>query len=374
MNPLPDANSIPARRLAAQKIARSDGGDAAKLVAWMGAVQAQDYAGVKWALGLRLPAETTEADIEAALDQGLILRTHTLRWTWQLVTPADIRWMTALVAPRLRARAAARHRTLGLDEATFRKSGLVITKALRDGEHLTRVELAARLARANVLTTGERLAHLLGRAELDGLIASGVRRGKQQTYALLDLRAPSPPTPLSHDEALAALAIRYFRSHGPATFADFLWWSSLAPVDARRAVETAAPELHTEQIDGVAHWYTGPAPRGRRSPTASRAHLLPAFDEYLVAYRDRRAVLDPRFRKNHNAGGGMLAPCLIVDGRVIGTWRRELTATSVVITLDAFDAKTKPAHGLPRDLKEEINEAARRYGDFLGREPKLAIR
>jgi hypothetical protein len=333
------------------------------LVRWLGAVQAQDYAGAKWAVGLRLSdRELGEASVERCLAEGTILRTHVMRWTWQLVLPEDVRWMLALVAPRLLTRAARRHRELDLDAATFRKSSTLLEKTVRDGRHRTRDELAAVLAKAGISTAKERLSHLLGRAEIDGVLCSGARRGKQFTYTHLDHRAPTRRSPLARDEALAELARRYFASRGPALLADFAWWSGLSASDARAGLEAIRSSLVSDVIDGHAyfHWAesaTVAAPKGA-------CHLLPAFDEYLVAYRNRDALLDAEHAKRLNAGGGMLNPAVLVDGRVIGTWRRELAPAAALLEVNLFETPTAK-------LQQTIARAAARFGHFLGVETRI---
>jgi hypothetical protein len=346
---------IEARRLAAQQLARPAFEAPEELVAWLGAVQAQDYAGAKWALGVRL-RDATDASIERALASGAILRTHAFRFTWQLIAPADVRWMLELVAPRLRARAARRNRELELDAKTLAKSNRALAKALDGGEHLTRDELGAALARAGVSPRGQRLAHLLAHAEVDAVICSGARRGKQRTYALLDRRAPKGRA-LARDEALAELASRYFRSRGPATIADFIWWSGLAPSEARAGAHEA--RIVSEVIDGRTYFFADDDP-----PPARGVWLLPAFDEYLVAYRDRAAVLDPRHTKRLNRGGGMLDPCVVVDGRVVGTWKRTLAKAEVAIDIAAFTRASARAFA----------GAAKRYATFLGLTPTVHSR
>ena len=342
------------RRLYAQQIGRHDFTTPADLVAWLGAVQAQDYGAAKWALGLRLPEGATDAIIERAIAEGAILRTHALRGTWQLVTPKDVRWMLKLVAPRLAARFATRHRQLELDAATFRRSNAALEKALRDGSHLTRAELATALRRARISTAGQRLAHLLAQAEADAVICSGARRWKQSTYALLDHRSPDPPRPLARADALAELARRYFRSRGPATVADFAWWSGLPAAEARVGLESVKSALISDVIDGQIYWRSDePAAR----TASAKAYLLPAFEEYLIAYRARDAVLDPRHAERFH-GGGLLDPCVILEGTVIGTWRRALGRRSVAIDLHLFEP------GLRRP--PALAAAAAKYGAFLG--------
>jgi hypothetical protein len=271
--------------------------------------------------------------------------------------------MLSLVAARLIDQTARRHRELELDAATFRRSNAALAKALRGGGHLTRDELAAVLRGAGVATTGARLSHLLGYAELEGILCSGEMRAKRVTWALLDERVPAQARgPADREAALGELARRYFSSRGPATLADFVWWSGLAPAEARAAVEAAGAALLALPRDGVIR-YQGAArlPRRQGSPTAPQALLLPGFDEYLVAYRDRSAVLEPADARRVNDRGGMLNPCVVRDGEIIGTWRRELDrADKVSVEVTLFPSRAKAD-------EEPIREAAERYGAFLGR-------
>jgi len=353
--------SIAARRLAAQRIARREHRDPAALVSWMGALQAQDPAAARWAVGMRLAgASPREAAIQRALDEGTIIRTHVMRWTWQLVAAADLHWMLPLIGPEVIRRAARRFRELALDEATFRRSRGVLERALRDGAHRTRDELGAALAAAGIATEdGRRLSHLLGRAELEGIICSGATRGKAATFALLAARAPRPAAAWPRERALAELARRYFRSRGPATVADFVWWSGLRPAEARAALESVRPELARDTLDGREAWRD---PEGAVAPRAALAdaHLIPPFDELLIAYKDRGAVLDPQHATHMNAGGGMLPGAVVLGGRVVASWRRTLVRDEVAVQVRPF-ARIAAAD------RAKIQRAAGRYARFLGR-------
>jgi hypothetical protein len=332
----------------------------------MVAVQAQDPAAVRWAVGLRMGGAAVEADVHDAL-AGEVLRTHLFRGTWQLVTPGDVRWLLALVAPRVLARASRRFRELGLDPATLRRSEQTIARAL-GGRHPTRAELSSALLRAKI-ATGPRLSHLLWHAELQGILTSGVPRAGRPTYASLDERAPPGPLP-DREAALAELARRYFESRGPATDDDFAWWSGLPPADARRGRAASSSALASLDAGGQSYWLGAtrlPSARKTASVRQLSAHLLPGFDEYLVAYRDRDAVLDPAVVARINAGGGMLNPVVVIDGLVRGTWRRTLARDHVAIEIDLF-APLSPA------ADAAVEAAARRYASFLGREPRLVRR
>ena len=285
-------------------------------VAWLGAVQAQDHAGARWAIGQRVRG-CTDADVERAFEDGRLLRTHVLRPTWHLVLPADLRWLLALTAPRVKAAMASYDRKLDLTPSVYRRSAAALEKALR-GPPLTRGELALALERAGIAARGQRLAHLVMRAELDALLVSGPRRGKQHTYALFDARVPpSPPRP--RDEAVAALAARYFRSHGPAQVHDFAWWSGLGVTEARAGVAAQGTRLVSEEVDGKTYWLDPAAPSPRVKRPAVR--LLPNYDELVVAYRDHTATLDPALGRRLHALPGTLDRHLVtVDGRVVGGW------------------------------------------------------
>jgi len=209
------------RRLTNHRLERSEFRKPADVVQWLGAVQAQDYAGAKWALGLRAKG-LTDADVDRAFDEGTILRTHILRPTWHFVTPADIRWMLALTFRRVHAANAHTYREFELNASVFRRSRKAIERELRGGKDRTRAELASVLRRAGIAAKGIRLAALMIDAELEGVIVSGPRRGTQFTYALVEERAPRGRT-VDREEALAELTTRYFSSHGPATLRDYAW-------------------------------------------------------------------------------------------------------------------------------------------------------
>lgn len=345
---------IPAQRLTNQHLVRPLDAAPSKVVSWFGAIQAQDYLAALWALGQRT-AGATDATIEAALSDGSVLRTHIFRGTWQCVAREDVRWMLDLVGPRVIAGSRSRLRELGLDEKLLRKCGVLFARALEGGAHLTRLEMAEVLARGRVPSVRGRLMHILGHAELDGIIVSGGRRGKQRTFALLEHRAPRARR-LVRDEALAELAVRYFQSRGPATLRDFAWWTGLPMRDLRVAIELAGRSLESATLEGET-WWSRPGRSG--SLRRGRASLLPAFDEYLVGYTDRSAVLDARFAKQVNAGGGMLRPAVVIDGKVVGTWSRRLVKTGAEVSVRPFNRFT-------RAERQAVDAALTRYVKFLG--------
>ncbi len=353
------------QRLACQRIGSAKPAHPAEVVQQLGMVQAQDYLGALWAVGVRLP-DAREADIEKALAERRMVRTWPARGTLHFVAAADVRWILHLLAPRTVTRTSGRARQLGLDDDTFARSGDVLTRTLRGGRQMPREELYHALEAAGISTEGQRGIHIVARLAQQGLVCFGARQGKQQTFTLLDEWLP-PAKSLPRDQALAELTRRYFTGHGPATLSDFVWWSGLTATDSRAGLEMARPYLAAEEIDGQTYWQPASALEASAAPLAEppEACLLPAFDEYLVGYTDRSAVLDPRFVKATNAGGGMLNPVIVIDGQVVGTWKRILKRETVVITPSWFRAPRKAQQAA-------LLQAAKRYGAFLGRTAVLA--
>lgn len=323
------------------------------VVAWFGAVQAQDYLGSLWAVGLRMQ-QATEAAIEQAIADGVIVRTHPMRGTWHFVAAVDIRWLLSLMAPRTIASAAGWYRRLELDDTTFAKSNVVFARTLMGGRQLTRKELAAAHEQAGISTADLRMTFLLSRAEAEGLICSGARRGKQFTYALLDELVP-PSKTLAREEAVAELVRRYFTSHGPATVQDFVWWSGLTTADARAGLAMVKSHLIQQVIDGQTYWLAPSTPTA--SVVSPTAYLLPPYDEYTVAYTDRSAVLDPAYAEQTR--NGIFSPVMVVDGQIVGTWTRTFKKNSVVLATSLFIS-------LSQTQEQALAAAGQRYSQFIG--------
>ena len=343
------------RRLVTQRLLGAPFSKPEAAVEWLGAVQAQDYAGVKWALGQRVKEGVTDRAIESAIDDGAIVRTHVLRPTWHLVMPADLRWMLALSAPRIHAASASYYRKNELDGRTFARSEAVLGRALRCGQHLTRAELAKALASAGIASSGLRLGLLMMHAELEAVICSGPRRGKQFTYALVDERVPAT-RPWSRERSLSELTLRYFQSHGPARAQDFAGWSGLTLTDAKLGIELAGASLAKEVVDGKDYWSSPPERRASRGGVS--VHLLPNYDEYLIAYKDGVAVDAETVRKLDNRSGVLSHHVVVVQGRVIGSWRRLAGKASVVV-------ETRLLERLDDATEQDFRGALDRYAGFL---------
>ena len=355
---------IARQRLAGQDLIAPTRNQPRDVVARLGAMQAQDFAGAKWAIGLRTRG-LKDADVERAFNDGDIIRTHVLRPTWQFVAPGDLRWMLTLTGPRVHALSAGRYRELGLDPAVFRRSRTVLEKALRDGRHLTRTELARAYQRARIETkTPQRLVYLLANAELDGLICSGPRIGKQHTYALLEERVPRSGL-VGRDEALLDLTVRYFTTRGPATLNDFAWWSGLTVADGKRGVEQARSRLEQVTIEGRAYWRG----EGQRDdlPETGTALLLPNYDEYFIGFKDRSAIGEAVAQsKVKLPAGAFLAHIVVVDGQVAGGWKRAMEKNAARVDLTPLATRTPGA-------QRAIAAAAEQFGRFLGVPVKCTI-
>lgn len=325
-------------RLISQQIGRSKLKTAKDIVGWMGAVQAQDYAMAKWAIGLRLPGSTDQV-IENAINNGEILRTHLLRPTWHFVSADDIYWMLELTAPKIKESMRSRHKQLGLTDAIFTKSNSIIEKALRGGKHLIREELLVEIGNAKIVLDGNRVSHLLTRAELDGIVCSGAIKGGKQTYALLDEWIPKTQ-PLNKEEALAKLAKKYFTSRCPATFQDFAWWSGLPINTARYALEMVNSDFISEAIQEQIYWL----PNSYSLPKEDKDHvyLLPAYDEFIISYKDRSAALSFEDRTKTISDNGIFRPTIVVSGQVAGIWRRTIKKDKVFVKMVFFEYPTHP--------------------------------
>lgn len=325
-------------------------------VAWLGAMQAQDYGGALWSIGLRL-AVATERDVEDAIAARAIVRTWPMRGTLHFVAAQDVRWLLALLTPRIIAQSAGRYRQLGLDETTFGRSKDVVAQSLQGGRQLTRNALLQALEQAGIETGGQRGYHILARLAQEGLICFGERSGKQHTFVLLDEWLP-PTGPLAREAALGELARRYFASHGPATAQDLMRWAGVTQTDVKIGLEAAGQDLIRETSAEDDYWFARamPAP-GAGAPTV---HLLPGFDEFILGYGDRSAVLDPAHANRICPGGnGVFNPTLVIDGRVAGVWKRTLKKDAVLVEVTPF----RPLSDSETDA---LRAAADRYGAFLG--------
>lgn len=353
---------IATRRLHNQGLATAPYASPEAVVRAHVAMQSQEYAYAKWSIGERA-AEVDEPAVDGAIADGRILRTHVLRPTWHFVARDDLRWLMELSAPRVRAFNAPYYLKLGLDDAMLARTNDRIARALEGGKQLTRGELAEELGREGMASSGQRLAYLMMRAELDMVICSGAPRGKEQTYALFDERVPRIE-PREAEESLAELALRYFTTRGPATVKDYRWWSGLTAPQAKRGLELAGAELERVSVGDRVYWMApADAPAPEPTPTA---HLLQAYDEYVIAYSESRDVMDmARLSKVVTGRAATFMHALVVDGQLAGHWRRTATPKAMAI-------EVQPGRELTGRERRSIERVVHRYGRFAGLTASLA--
>ncbi|MBK7172219.1 MAG: AlkZ family DNA glycosylase [Bacteroidales bacterium] len=332
-----------------------------ELVKWMGALQAQDKSMVKWAIGIRL-ADAGLSFVDEALDKGDILRTHVLRPTWHLVPAKDIGWMIALTGPRIRSSMKSRLQQLELSPEILKLSIDLICKALDDSGHMSREGLMEHLRKHGILTDENRSSHILMNAELEGMICSGPNLSGKQTYALLAKRVPKRIT-LTKEESLYELARRYFSSHGPATLADFCWWSGLGTRDATIGINLNINGMIRETNGTNDYWFFEPQKPCFDLPP--QVILLPAFDEFLISYKDRKEIIPVSIQRKAVSNNGIFYPIVLYNGEVIGTWTRKQGPRQLSINISYF---SKP--GLA--VQEQVNLRAEEFGVFYGQNVKIS--
>lgn len=331
------------------------------VVAWLGAVQAQDFNGALWAVGLRMRPELnpTEALIEQAIADRQIIRTWPMRRTLHFVAAADAHWMMDLLAVRVAKRLLPQmQREFELDQSVLSRAETLLVRALQGGKQLSRSATYQVLESKKIVTGGGRGLHILSLLSLNKLLCFGSREGKQPTFRLFEEWVPAAK-PKSTEEALAELARRYFTSHGPASLQDFVWWSGLTVAEAKAAIKMAESTLTQETINGQTYWLSASAVSTGNSKSQSlSAYLLPPFDEYTVAYKDRSAVLSPENARQAISGNGIFSPSIVINGQIVGIWKRELKKEKVTITPNFFA-------NLSKTETKELASAATRYGNFL---------
>lgn len=328
-----------------------------ELVSWMGAMQAQNYPMVKWAVGMRLKSAKNQT-VEEALRKGEILRTHVMRPTWHLVAAEDIRWMLKLSAQRIISAndSYAKGYDLEISEDLYMKSYHLLEKILCGQKSLTRQEIADHFNRSGIQVDTRRMTRFMSRAEQVGIVCSGEDKGGKCTYALLEERV-APVPEITKDEALARLARSYFRSHAPAVLQDFIWWSGLPITEARQAIYLIESELTAEQWNGQT-WYVHKDCHMRGKVTGC-LHLLPSYDEYLLGYKDRTDVLPKEHYPKAFTNNGLFYPVLLHEGQVIGNWNKSARKGGKLIEHSCFR--------LHDCLNEEmLNREKERYIRFLG--------
>jgi hypothetical protein len=348
-------------RLASQKLFKTSLNTPQEIVQHLGAMQAQDYAMAKWAIGSRCDA--SEKAIEEAINSGKIIRTHILRPTWHLVSSEDIYWMLDLSGSQVKRIILSETKKHGYDEKEFDKINLALGKILAGNNHLTRDEIMKELY-IKKFSDEYSLSPVLIMmyAELEGLVCNGIKKGKQTTYALLEERVSRPSTKLTKEESLAKLAKRYFESHGPATLLDFSWWSGFSPTTVKSAIHSIESELNSVVIDNQKYWFG--TDFSEMDNFRESVHFLPAFDEILISYKTREASILLEHQSKAFTRNGIFKPVILENGKVIATWKRTIKKDHIRIETQFFSK-------VDSIKKSAIFEAIKPFENYL--ETKISI-
>lgn len=329
-----------------------------ELVSWMGAIQAQDYVMAKWAIGIRLQSATLK-EVDEALERGEIVRTHVLRPTWHLVPAEDLRWMLMLTRQRIRSAndSYAKGHLPEMPGSLYTHCFNEIEKLLEGNNHLTKQEIATGLKAAGIEAGNDQMTRFMQRAEVEGLVCSGISRGREHTYALLDERIPKGKE-LTREEALARLAERYFQSRCPATLADFTWWSGLTTTEAKQAIKLIEPHLFKESHHSI-DFYLHETYDVSFTPSTV-FHFLPSFDEYLISYKKRTDVLELRHHPKAFNSYGTFHPVILQDGWIVGNWKKVVGKNNAITINTSFFEQGE------EDISEDVNKAVKRIQEFYG--------
>lgn len=345
-------------RLINQQLAGTQIRSASEMLEWLGAMQGQEYAQTKWGLGLRLP-HLTDNDIENELNEGEILRTHLLRPTWHFVSAKDIRWLLKLTAPRVHTANAYMYRQLELDGNIFNRCNDILIKTLQGGNQFSRDDINKEFKKHKIIAKGHRLSYIMMNAELEGIICSGSRQGNQFTYALLDERVEHKKS-REKDEALAELTTRYFISRNPATVKDFSTWSGLTITDCKKGIEMIKPLLKKKVMEQQEYFFNPNISLPDKQ--ADKIYLLPVYDEFIMGYKDRNAIMTLKnnipFRYDS---------MILFNGQVIGTWKRTISKNGIDMECDFF----KPLNRLQSSV---FDEAVSRFSEFMNLKVNRQIR
>lgn len=323
-------------RLLAQGLVAAGSSSPAQVVERLTCLQAQDFRAVRSAVALRAGCAVSEVD--AALNAGTVVRSWPMRGTLHLVPARDLRWMLALNAePTLRA-ARRRHEHLDITARDIDAAFAAAEKQLRGGRGMDRTALLGAWQAAGISTAGQRGPHLLTAVCLRSALVLGPVAGRHQQFVLFD-EWITQSEPVDRLANVADLALRYFRSHGPATIADFRWWSGVLQRDLAPVWDAVRAQLVELVVGGTAYFLAPETLAEWESHRAAtlRPLLTPAFDEILLGYADRTPTLDrEHFEHVVPGGNGMFKAVLIDGGRAVAAWRRAASKKTVAIDVSPF--------------------------------------
>jgi hypothetical protein len=343
-----------------QQVVGSRLSSAEEVSKWMVALQAQDYIMSKWAFGIRVP-DSTEEMINNEIDAGRIIRTHVLRPTWHFISADDIYWLIAISHRHIRNSMSYREKQLELSDDIFSVCNRILEKSLRDNNHKTREELISELLEEKIRVDENRASHIFMRAEIEGIICSGKQKKGKITYALISDRVPFKRSQLSHEEALKELGYRYFKSRGPATLKDFVWWSGLSAGESRLAIELNKHEFSSIESESQTYWFSDSEKKEHKT---DQIFFLPSYDELLISYRDRNAVINDIDHKTAVSNNGIFYPSIMINGRIAGTWKRNIKGRTVFISTNLFENENTDLSGL-------FEKSLSAYSRFINKKVEL---
>lgn len=337
-------------RLYNQLLAGHSLNDPQEIVAYMGAMQAQAFDMARWGIGVRLPGSTNK-DIEEAINQTKIVRTHILRPTWHFVSAEDIHWMIDLSGPRLKPVYKSYGKMSGIDHSVYMQIWPLVENLLMGDNHLTQKEIETHLLERKTVMHEYAVQYALRHAELDGLVCNGRINGYKQTFCLLQERVPKKQS-LAREEMLERLARKFFTSHNPATIDDFIWWSGLLASDAKKALSLIQEDFIQEEINGRTFWMKNDIKIPGDEEVS--ALLLPQFDEMVVSYKNRSEMISDEHYGKVMTKNGLFSPTVMLDGRIIGSWKKVKNDVEL-----SFFEKTN------KKTQDRFKPIIRRYKEFL---------
>jgi len=322
-----------------------------EIVAWQGAMQAQDYNYFRWAIGIRQRIPQI-AQLQEAFAKAELLRLHLLRCTVQVVSQTDIGWLLPLCKERNLRTLQSWHKSINVSfsGSHFEEITRAMQELLAGGKSLPKRAIAEQLTSLGLLPDDRLLTSLLVRSEIEGLLCSGQMQGRGATWALLSERVPAI-CPLTPDEALKQLAIKYFRSHSPASLEDFVWWSGLPKTQCKKALTLIANEIEETKVEEETMYLyhnTLDCP-----DYARKVLLLPPYDEYLIGYKSRWVALEKKHTAKAHNNFGIFKPVILHEGRVVGNWKASIDKQAENLLTELFAEKSKVKQ---QSLQDAINQ------------------
>ena len=284
----------------------------------MGAMQAQEYRMMRWAVEMRTRKPSAQA-FKAAFDSGRIIRLHLMRGTWQLVAAEDYWTFLNLCSPKAIAvtKGWLHSNKITIPDKELMAIRDILAQTAADKRSATKEDLVQALAEKDIHMDEHRLSYHIRMAEITGTLCSGDLLPMKATYALTADKVKSSGK-MDRDEALMLFARKYFQSHQPATLEDFVWWSGQNISDCRKGIALLGNTIHVERWQGRDFYLTDNSrTRGFRK---GKYLLIPPYDEYLIGYKSRDIVLPLEHTHRAHNNSGIFQPIVAHNGIICGNW------------------------------------------------------